>query len=346
MSDTYKRRNSSIDGLRGIAILFVLVDHYIYFSGENILNPFFSYFINSNNGVDLFFIISSYLITNILVKEYEDKGQIDLLSFYWKRALRILPALYFLIFIYFILYNLHIIYLSKSTWLSSIFLIRQFIGSGWESSHLWSLSVENIFYIIFPIIVNRFKIIGNDKILYCVFIFLLMIPIIRFFIHTYTNLSTLNIFFRCEGLLFGALIALRTQFISKINKNYILFVFIISSTILYFVEFVFPLNNSNLLNYILRQYVSILNVLNISLLFCYIINLKNGIVHSIVNNSILLFIGIISYSVYLWQQIFFSKNDIFYIDNVSLRFLILFLIALFSYYFIENPFNKFKAKFK
>lgn len=151
-----KKRISSIDGLRGISILFVLVDHFIYFSGNNILNPYFSFFINSKNGVDLFFIISGFLITNIFVKEHINKGKINLRSFFLRRAIRILPALYFLLFVYFILFNLHIINLSNSTWVSSFILIRQFIGSGWETSHLWSLSAESVFYILFPLLLNRF----------------------------------------------------------------------------------------------------------------------------------------------------------------------------------------------
>jgi peptidoglycan/LPS O-acetylase OafA/YrhL len=346
MNHSKQKRISSIDGLRGLSILLVLVDHYLYFSGNNIFNPYFSFFINSKNGVDLFFIISGFLITTILVKEHISKGKINLGSFFLRRALRILPALYLLLFVYFILFYFDFINLSKFTLVSSFFLLRQFIGSGWETSHLWSLSVENIFYILFSLILTRSRTISYDKIFYYSMILIIILPIVRYFIYTETNLSSLNIFFRCEGLLFGALIALRTQFISKINNNHIFFLFIISFAILLFFEFVWPLKNLTLLDYILRQYVSILNVFNISLLFWYIINLKKGIIYLIVNNSILIFIGMISYSIYLWQQIFFSKNDIFHIDNVPFRFISIFLIGLLSYYFIEAPFSRFKTKLK
>jgi peptidoglycan/LPS O-acetylase OafA/YrhL len=154
VNQNHSKRLDSIDGLRGISIILVLFDHYIHFSGNNFLGPNISFFINSKNGVDLFFIISGFLITNILVKEHQKRGRISLFPFYLKRIIRIFPAFYFLIFIYFILSKLAIVNLTLSTWISSLLFLRQFFGSGWETSHFWSLSVENLFYLIFPLFLN------------------------------------------------------------------------------------------------------------------------------------------------------------------------------------------------
>jgi peptidoglycan/LPS O-acetylase OafA/YrhL len=84
VNENHSKRLDSIDGLRGISIILVLIDHYIYFSGNNFLGPNISFFINSKNGVDLFFIISGFLITNILVKEHQKRGRISLFPFYLK----------------------------------------------------------------------------------------------------------------------------------------------------------------------------------------------------------------------------------------------------------------------
>ena len=159
MNYTNPKRNTSIDGLRGISIILVLVDHFLYYSDKAILNPLISFFINSKNGVDLFFIISGFLITNILLKEYLNVGCINIASFYIKRAFRILPALYFLIFVYFILSILNLINVPYSNILSSILLVTQFNRVHWEFFHFWSLSVENIFYILFPILLLSYIII-------------------------------------------------------------------------------------------------------------------------------------------------------------------------------------------
>jgi peptidoglycan/LPS O-acetylase OafA/YrhL len=342
-----KSRLKSIDSIRGVSIIFVIVDHYIYFSGNNILNPFFSYFINSKNGVDLFFIISGFLITNILVKEIKDNGRIRLIHFYLRRALRILPALYFLIFIYYILQKYNFIELSINTLISSFFLLRQFIGSGWETSHFWSLSVENIFYFLFPLILNRIKIFKFNKILFLSTALLILLPIIRYFIFSQSNLSTLNIIFRCEGLIFGSLLALRAQLIdTSIDNKYIIFSLIASTVFILLIEFKLKSESSVIFDFILNEYLSILNVFNWAILFHIIINLKKGALYFIFNNSVLIFLGVISYSIYLWQQLFFSKNDIFHFDNLFIRFICIFILSIFSYLFIECPFNKIKFKLK
>jgi peptidoglycan/LPS O-acetylase OafA/YrhL len=341
------KRINSIDGLRGISIILVLIDHYVYFSGNNFLSSNISFFINSKNGVDLFFIISGYLITNILVKEHQEKGRISLISFFLKRVIRIFPSFYFLLFIYFILFKLNIINLSIPTWISSILFLRQFIGSGWETSHFWSLSVENLFYLIFPLILNSLKRINFYRILFSIIFLIMILPTFRYFLFFKTNMSTLNLFFRCDGLIFGSLIGFITQFFNKKIKNiHIIIVFIISISLILLIKYKLNFNNSVIFNFLLSQYVLILNVFCLSLFFWYVINLRVGLIFNIINNSILTYIGVMSYSIYLWQQIFFSKNDIFHFDNVFFRLVTIFIISFFSFNFIETPFSKLKNRIK
>jgi peptidoglycan/LPS O-acetylase OafA/YrhL len=347
MNYTNPKRNTSIDGLRGISIILVLVDHFLYYSDKAILNPLISFFINSKNGVDLFFIISGFLITNILLKEYLNVGCINIASFYIKRAFRILPALYFLIFVYFILSILNLINVPYSNILSSILLVTQFNRVHWEFFHFWSLSVENIFYILFPILLNKYQLFDYHNIFYYSIIFVSFLPFFRYLLYTQTNLSVFNIFFRCEGLIFGVLIALRShyEFPKYFNKKLLLvFIFITSFLIIY--KIFQPFKNIIILDFILKQYLTIFIVFLLAILFYLVKDLKKGFIFSILNNSILTFVGMISYSIYLWQQIFFSKSEIFHFENNIYRFLCIFLISLFSYYFIESPFIKFKKGLK
>lgn len=340
-------RISSIDGIRGISIILVLLDHYIYYSGNNFLNPILSFFINSKNGVDLFFIISGYLITTILVKEHLQIGKINIGKFLLRRALRLLPALYFMIFVYFILFKLNYLNLTVNTWLSSIFFLRQFWGSGWETSHLWSLSVENMFYIVFPIFLNRLKILRFKLLLNSLIFLILLLPFIRLYIFSHTHFSTLNIFFRCDGLIFGSLIAFRTQLVKdNVRRKNFLLALIISATLYFVIDFFLIKISSNNLAYILKEYTSILNVFIWSLFFYFLLQLKKGILYWTINNSILIFIGVTSYSIYLWQQIFFSKNTKFHFEKDFYIFITIFIISFISYYFIESPFNKIKFKLK
>ena len=87
-----KNYRKDIDGLRAIAVLSVILYHLeIKFYGNQIFTGGFV-------GVDIFFVISGYLITSILIDEFSTTNKISIINFYIKRARRILPALFFLLF--------------------------------------------------------------------------------------------------------------------------------------------------------------------------------------------------------------------------------------------------------
>jgi peptidoglycan/LPS O-acetylase OafA/YrhL len=149
-----------IDGLRAIAILSVIIYHsdFIIF-GKSLLSGGFL-------GVDIFFLISGYLITLIILKEIYKKNNFSFTNFYEKRVRRIIPALLFVMlctlpFAY--IFLLDLVDFSKSI-ISSLFFISNIYFNftnnryGEEDALLkpflntWSLSVEEQFYIIFPII--------------------------------------------------------------------------------------------------------------------------------------------------------------------------------------------------
>lgn len=139
-----------IDGLRAIAVFLVLYSHYFKESNANL--PI------GNMGVNLFFVISGFLITGILLKEFEDCNrneiQSKLTTFWLRRSIRIFPIYYIYIIVFFILgYEpftdaiiWHLAYLTNFYF----FIEQDFIG---PASHLWSLSVEEQFYLLWPLIV-------------------------------------------------------------------------------------------------------------------------------------------------------------------------------------------------
>ena len=140
-----------VEGLRGVAIILVIIGHEGDFSlGHPILGQV------GAAGVLLFFILSGFLITGMLHREVMDTGHIDLYDFYVRRALRILPAFWVLIAVTVLLMLLGLV--TDVTWkavLACLFFVRNIRGRGQSLGHVWSLSLQEQFYVIWPFIIFR-----------------------------------------------------------------------------------------------------------------------------------------------------------------------------------------------
>lgn len=161
----------SLDGLRGIAILMVMFSHFC-FIGENLSNdvPIERLLLSGYLGVDLFFVLSGFLITGILLDHQHRQRYLRV--FYWRRALRIFPLYYFVLLLamasvhwlspadvakqqgldapwWHWLYLSNVAIMLKQTWLNS----PQWI----QLSHFWSLAVEEQFYLCWPFLVRGMK---------------------------------------------------------------------------------------------------------------------------------------------------------------------------------------------
>jgi peptidoglycan/LPS O-acetylase OafA/YrhL len=139
-----------LDGLRAVSIGFVL-------AGHALMNGSTSFFYNNlgvhlgSYGVSVFFVISGYLITMLLLREERRWGKISLKSFYIRRTLRIFPAFYTYLLCIGILAMLGLI--RDVPWhdmVASALYIRNMFGRVLETGHLWSLSLEEQFYLIWP----------------------------------------------------------------------------------------------------------------------------------------------------------------------------------------------------
>ena len=147
-------RIPSLDGLRAVAIFLVMESHLA--GGQYNLfglaqGRFPERFMYGNLGVRVFFVLSGFLITTLLLQEKEKSGQISLAQFYIRRSLRILPASYAFLLIMAIATTAGILEIPKSDFLASILYVRNYLGTiDWYTGHLWSLSVEEQFYLLWP----------------------------------------------------------------------------------------------------------------------------------------------------------------------------------------------------
>lgn len=143
------RYSPQLDGLRGTAILCVLTGHL-----------FESHFRGGWVGVDIFFVLSGFLITNILIAEQESTGTISLKNFYGRRALRLLPALLIGIAMTGVLTMFgatpfHSLKAFADAAVPSLFYFSNFSNAEMGTFiHMWSLSVEEQFYLIWPLVLG------------------------------------------------------------------------------------------------------------------------------------------------------------------------------------------------
>ena len=145
-------RIAGLDHLRALAIVLVLVFHYGFYHRA----PIWILPVSANgwSGVDLFFVLSGFLIGHMLMKEIQENNKINFTKFYINRALRILPLYYFMLGVYFLVPDLH----ESGGGLQPLWRFLTFTQNLPGSlklntfSHAWSLSVEEHFYILFPIL--------------------------------------------------------------------------------------------------------------------------------------------------------------------------------------------------
>lgn len=148
----------SLDGLRGIAILLVL--------GQHAQFPGFAW-ASGEAGVTLFFVLSGFLITTLLLEEREQTGRISLLAFYWRRAVRLLPAFGVMLGVLSVL----MVAAGNADQIVTQFGPAVFYYANWAemwqslgiSAHTWSLSIEEQFYIVWPLLLGMLVIAERPK---------------------------------------------------------------------------------------------------------------------------------------------------------------------------------------
>jgi peptidoglycan/LPS O-acetylase OafA/YrhL len=143
-------RITGLDGIRALAIGLVLFSHRVIFDEFTYLRPIG---INAGYaGVVVFFALSGFLITMLLLREELQTGRISLPLFYVRRALRLFPALWVYLFVVGAVCLAGA--LPHHPWyslVSSLMYVRNLVGRGHETDHLWSLSIEEPFYLLWPL---------------------------------------------------------------------------------------------------------------------------------------------------------------------------------------------------
>jgi peptidoglycan/LPS O-acetylase OafA/YrhL len=199
----------ALDGIRAVSIIFVFLFHLGKLPGGWV-------------GVDIFFTLSGYLITSILISEHEATGSISVSNFYYRRARRLLPAVAILIcvalaFSFLLGDQLHNTTVDS---IAALFYVEDFRYAFWPVIpgtalvHLWSLSVEEQFYLLWPFfLIISLSAVGVRRSLYIVIAGILLVIVWRFILVSELVPSLYNRIYvsfdtRIDELLIGSALAL------------------------------------------------------------------------------------------------------------------------------------------
>jgi peptidoglycan/LPS O-acetylase OafA/YrhL len=336
-----KNKIPSLDGLRALSILFVLIGH------VQVANLKLHDAPGAQIGVNIFFVISGFLITLLLLKEETKSGTISLKGFYIRRVIRIFPVYYFTLLVYFGLQLLNVFYLTPTSWITSITYTKYFNFNNdpgdWETGHFWSLSVEEHFYLIWPVVFYFLKKYRTH--------FAIAIIVIVPFVRLFTDISVMHLFTRADSLMWGCLFAIYYEpivaFVKKRNNLLLISPFVLLAACLVIkriVTIVFS-NVPYLEESIIAFAGSFGTITNICIGFIIVvsINYTNNIWFRFLNTKIMSYTGVLSYSIYIWQQLFFSEN-MGSLSKFPYNLIYIFITAYLSYNLIELPFLKLKDK--
>ena len=336
-----------IDGLRAIAVAAVILYHAkISIFGYQ---PFNGGYI----GVDIFFVISGYLITSIILKELVTTGSFSFKHFYERRIRRILPALLFVMlasfpFAWMYLLPSNFIDFSKSI-LSSLGFSSNFYfwlsGQQYNAEsgllkpflHTWSLSVEEQFYILFPtVLLLAFKYFKKYLIHTLIFGLVISLGLADWGSKNYGGFNFYVLPTRIWELLAGSTLAYFEITKGHRSKNQTLnlilpFIglFLIGHSILFFNDKIFH-----------PSFYTLSPIVGVCLIIWF--SNKNELITKILSTKLLVGIGLISYSLYLWHYPIFAFSKImdFFSDSLFFKFSLIaisVIISIFSYKYIERP---------
>jgi peptidoglycan/LPS O-acetylase OafA/YrhL len=327
------QRFPSFDGFRGIAIIMVIVTHAFHFETKLFSGEF---------GVDIFFVVSGFLITILLLREKYEKGVINLKQFYIRRALRIFPVAYLYLIVVFCL---NLIFQMNIPWVSfvsaGLYLRNTHLlpGREWFVGHYWSLSSEEQFYLIFPALLRR----GLIRYVTIALIILFIIPFSNYaYAHASLNFVLLNgadLLRNLSGLLMGSLFAI--FYFKGILTDFRLVNRGIISSLLFCCASIIHAKMIPFLPAIFSHFL-------IALLIVANLKRSDDFFFRVINSKWLNYIGVLSYSLYIWQEIFTFQipwaNSFPGADSVFLNLLALCGVGWLSYHFVEKPFLKMKGK--
>ena len=355
-------RLPSLDGWRALSILLVLASHSHYVANyPPALDPIFFRLLTGDLGVRCFFIISGFLISWLMLGEYDSEGRVSLRHFYIRRVLRILPVYFAFLGILGCLSLFTPFKQTMVNWIGNLTFTTNIVESSWTSGHLWSISIEEQFYLVWPVLFVSFGLAGKPRLaLFLLSLPLCVAPIWRIITYKqfypdslsllFTHFSFFN-YFDCLAVGCACAFVLRrwpalvqTKLGFRPNLVATLALALISFPMLFGTLPHIP-------GRVTAALTTSFQAAGFSLLMLQSTILPDLAFYRVLNWKPVRHLGVLSYSIYIWQQIFCTSPGVF---GLAPTWWFLFpgwlvsalMAAHLSYYILERPFFRLRSRFR
>jgi peptidoglycan/LPS O-acetylase OafA/YrhL len=335
-----------LDAIRGLAVLLVLLHN------TDIYPSLHLQWISANGwmGVDLFFVLSGFLITGILLDSKRSDGYFR--NFYARRCLRIWPLYYSALLFMFVIVpflrpsEAHTVFEARSSpWWSYPFFLQNFLVPIPSSATgllgvTWSLAVEEQFYLVWPMVV-RFC--SKAQLRNLAIAVICLSPVLRFYLSQHQVDIYSNTFCRLDGLMAGVLLALALRSESFVPSKLVAgawIAFLVAVPLAVVIDMFHA-------RWIVFSFVALASV---SLVYLALFSSQKWL-QWILTNRFLVYTGTISYGIYLLQKIPLDVVKAFHLDKhaylaLSITTAVTFALATLSWNLLEKPFLKLKRFFE
>ena len=311
-------RIPSLDGLRAVSIILVMASHAV--QGDHSW-AFHLLFLHSDLGVRVFFIISGFLITSLLLQESAESGHISLLLFYLRRTLRILPP-----FVLFVAVVAIFVRVPGGNWIYALTYTMNFDPHPpWVLGHLWSLSVEEQFYLLWPLVM-RF---ARPSMWTAVATASVFAGIVVHATHLIDPALHYAFPFVCGPLAMGCLVAIHAPTIKRLVSAISGFWFLAAVPVIFLLD---------TLNFAALVTNTLVTLCVARVVFVPV---------RVFNRAPLVLLGKLSYSLYLFQQLFLdSMSTAPILIPFPLNLAAALAAGTVSYYALEIPVQRLRSRFR
>lgn len=289
-------RNPAIDGLRAVSILLVIFSHVLQTYHWTQSVPFVWRLVPGATGVSVFFVVSGYLITALLLKELAGRGRISLRGFYFRRFFRIVPAFMVYLGAVALMNSIGIIHTPWPDFGSALLYVSNYVPVQWALLHTWSLSVEEQFYLLFPILL----IYTERPTLLRVLTGALCLSIVARLLNQVFGIWPPDANYSFEGradqLAFGCLCAIFQHCASNERQDQLRRHALPISALLFCISIALPIGTLRILLF------NTLSGAGIALIVYSCVTQPGHWLSRLLGTAPLRTLGLISYSLYLWQQ--------------------------------------------